>query len=97
MFDEKENTYVFDRMYKVFVQTGVSNRCPDCHHFYFRKIIVTRDKKIYTMHCHINTVDMVSARVCYDGSVFPEEHMASTVRKVPRIVPLRTLTKLSQK
>ena len=84
-------------MYKVFVQTGVSNRCPDCHHFYFRKIIVTRDKKIYEMHCHINTVDMALARVCYDGSVFPKEHMASIVRKVPRIVPLRTLTKLSQK
>ena len=83
-------------MYDVDVQTNVSGRCPDCHYFYFRKIIVTRAKKNYEMHCHINNVDMVSARVCYNGSVFSEQHMASIVTKIPRIVPLRTLFKLSQ-
>ena len=43
------------------------------------------------------SVDMVSTRVCYNGSVFSEKRMTSIVTKIPRIVPLRTLIKLSQK
>ena len=87
--------YILGGMYTVLVQTSLSGRCPDCDHFSFRKVTVRRGRKSLVMYCHINHVDMVSVRVCYNHSIFPQHHMASIVTKIPRLVPLRTLQKLA--
>ena len=87
--------FIFGGMYKVQVQTSVSAKCPHCQESSFRKINIRRDKKSLVMYCHINQVDMVSVRVCYNHSIFPQQHMTSIVAKIPRLVPLRTLQKLT--
>ena len=87
--------YIFGGMYKVQVQTSLSGKCPYCQEYYFRKVNIRRDRKSLVMYCHINQVDMVSVRVCYNHSIFPQHHMTSIVAKIPRLVPLRTLQKLT--
>ena len=87
--------YIFGGMYNVLVQTSLSGICRYCEEFYCRKVNVRRGRKSLVMYCHKNQVDMVSGRVCYDHSIFPQQHMTSIVAKIPRLVPLRTLQKLT--
>ena len=87
--------FIFGGMYKVQAQTSVSAKCPHSQEYYFRKVNIRRDKKSLVMYCHINQVDMVSGRACCDHRIFPQQHMNSIRAKIPSLVPLRKLQKLT--